>query len=96
MSLNLQTEEKNFSETSIVQGNATLANVSENADIVFDRNLGSEQAAPSLVSNEIEVILPRLTEQNNTKMAQIGEQLNSKVEGILKKISVNRKRLHKI
>ena len=49
-------EEGNFSETSIVQGNATSTNVSENADNVFDRNLRSELTEPSQVSNEIEVI----------------------------------------
>ena len=48
--------EENSSETSIVQGNGTLTNVSENADNVFYRNLGSELTEPSQVSNEIEII----------------------------------------
>ena len=42
--------------------------------INFDRNLGSELAAASQVSNEIEVFPQRLTEQNNAKMTQIEEQ----------------------
>ena len=45
--------EGNLSETSIVQGNATLTNVYENADGVFDRNLGSEVTEPSQINNEI-------------------------------------------
>ena len=44
--------DENFPETSIVQGNETLINVSENADNnVSDRNLGSELAELSQVSN---------------------------------------------
>ena len=34
--------EEHFSETSVVQRKATLTNVSENADNIFDRNLGSK------------------------------------------------------
>ena len=48
--------EENLSETSNVQGNATLTNVSENVDNVFDSDLGSELTEPSQVSNEIDVI----------------------------------------
>ena len=44
--------EENLSETRIVQGNATLTNVSENNHDVFDRNLGSELTEPLQVSNE--------------------------------------------
>ena len=82
--------EENLSETSMVQGNANLTNVSENADNVFDRNLGSELTEPSQISNEIEVISQRLAEQNNTKMSQIEEHLNSKFEEILKEIRTNK------
>ena len=82
--------EENASETSFVQGNATLINVSGNANEVFDRNLGSELTEPSQVSNEIEVISQRLTEQNNDKMSQIEEQLNNKFEEILKEIRTNK------
>ena len=57
---------------------------------IFDRNLGSELTDPSQISNEIEVILQRLTEQNNAKMTQIEEQLNSKLEEILKEIRTNK------
>ena len=84
--------EKNFSVTSIVQGDAILTNDSENADNVFDRNLGRDLTAPSQVSNEIEVITQRLAEQNNTKVTQIEEQLNSKFAKILKEFRVNRNR----
>ena len=72
--------EHNLSEASIVQSNATSTNVSENADNVFVRNLGSDLTEPSQVSNEIEVISQRLTEQNNTKMSHIEEHLNSKFQ----------------
>ena len=78
--------EENFSETSILQGNATLANVSENNENVFDRNLRSELTEPSQSSNEIEVISQRLLEQNNTKTSQIEEHPNSKFDEILKEI----------
>ena len=81
--------EENISETSIVQGNATLTNVPGNIDNVFDRNLGSELTEPSQVSNEIEVISQKLSEQN-TKMSQIKEHLNSKFEEILKEIRANK------
>ena len=70
--------DENTSETSFTQGNATLVVVSENFNNVLDRNLGSELTEPSQISNEIEVISQRLTEQNNDKMSQIEEQLNNK------------------
>ena len=70
----------------------TLTNVSENADNIFDRNVSSELTAPLQVSNEIEIISQRLTEQNNTKMTQIEEQLNSKLEELLNEIRVKRNR----
>ena len=44
--------EENFLERSLAQGNAILTIVSETADNVFDRNLGSELTEPSHVSNE--------------------------------------------
>ena len=68
----------------------TLNRVFENADTVFDRNLGSELKEPSQISNELEVISQRLLEQN-TKMTQIEEHLNSKFEEILKEVRVNEK-----
>ena len=45
---------------------------------------------PSQISNEIEVISQRLTEQNNDKMSQIEEQLKNKFEEILKEIGTNK------
>ena len=80
--------EESLSDASIMQGNATLINVSENADNVFDRNLGSELTEPSQVSNVIEIVSQRLTEQINTKMSQIEKHPNSKFEEILKEIRV--------
>ena len=62
----------NVSEASFPQGNTTLVKVSENVNNIFDRNLGSELTEPSQISNEIEVITQRLSEQNNHKMTQIG------------------------
>ena len=59
---------ENTSETSFKQGNATLVDVSENVNNIFDRSLGSEQTEPSQISNEIETISQRLSEQNNIKM----------------------------
>ena len=50
------------------------------------RSLGSELTESSQTSNEIEVISQRIDEQNNTKMTQIEEQLNWKIEEILKEI----------
>ena len=82
--------EENISETSFTQGNATLVDVSENVNIIFDRNLGSELTEPSQISNEIEVISQRLFEQNSNKMTQIEQQLNSKFEEILREIRTNR------
>ena len=82
--------DENMSETSLLQGNATLTNVSENVNNVFDRNLGSELTEPSQISNEIEIISQRLSEQNSNKMTQIEHQLNSKLEKILKEIRANK------
>ena len=82
--------DENTSETSFTQGNATLVGVSENVNNVLDRNLGNELTEPSQISNEIEVISQRLTEQNNDKMSQIEEQLNNKFEEILKEIRTNK------
>ena len=82
--------DENTSETSFTQGNATLVGVSENVNNVLDRNLGSELTEPSQISNEIEVISQRLTEQNNDKMSLIEEQLNNKFEEILKEIRTNK------
>ena len=82
--------DENTSETSFTQGNATLVGVSENVNNVLDRNLGSELTEPSQISNEIEVISQRLTEQNNDKTSQIEEQLNNKFEEILKEIRTNK------
>ena len=76
--------DENISETSFTQGNATLVDVSENVNNIFDRNLGSELTEPSQISNEIEAISQRLSEQNNHKMTQIEQQLNSKFEEIKK------------
>ena len=77
--------DENMSETSLLQGNATLTNVSENVNNVFDRNLGSELTEPSQISNEIEIITQRLSEQNSNKKTQIEHQLNSKFDEILEK-----------
>ena len=82
--------EENMSETSLLQGNATLTNVSENVNNIFDRNLGSELTEPSQISNEIKIISQRLSEQNSNKMTQIEHQLNSKFEEILKEIRANK------
>ena len=79
-----------MSETSLLQGNATLTNVSENVNNVIDRNLGSELTEPSQISNEVEIITQRLSERNNNKMTQIEHQLNSKFEEILKEIRSNK------
>ena len=62
--------DKNTSETSFTQGNATLDDVSENVDNIFYRNLGSELTEPSQISNEIEAITQRLSEQNSHKRKQ--------------------------
>ena len=82
--------DENMSKTSLLQGNATLTNVSENVNNVFDRNLGSEPTEPSQISNEIEIITQRLSEQNNDKMTKIEHRLNSKFEEILKEIRTNK------
>ena len=47
---------------------------------------------PSLISHEIEAIHLRLSEQNNTKMTQIEQQLISKFEELLKEIRTKRNR----
>ena len=57
---------------------------------IFDRNLGRELTEPSEISNEIEAMSQRLSEQNNTKKTQIEQHLNSKIEEILKEIRTNR------
>ena len=82
--------DENTSETSFTQGNATLVGVSENVNNVLDGSLGIELTEPSQISNEIEVISQRLTEQDNDKMSQIEEQLNNKFEEILKEIRTNK------
>ena len=82
--------DENISETSFTQGNATLVDVSENVNNIFDRNLDSKLTEPSQISNEIEATSQRLSEQNNHKMTQIGQQLNSKFEEILKEIRTNK------
>ena len=79
-----------MSETSLLQGNATLTNVSESVNNVFDMNLGNELTEPSQISNEIEIITQRLSEQNKNKMTKIEHQLNSKFEDILKEIRTNK------
>ena len=76
--------EDNTSETSFVQCNTTLLNLSENGTNKFDRNFRNELTESSQIGNEIEIISERLTEQNNTKMTQIEMQLNNKFEEILK------------
>ena len=81
---------ENFSETSIVQGTATLTNVYENADILFDRNPGSELTEPSQVSNEIEVNSQRLVEQTDANISQIEQHLNSTFEQLLIEIRTNK------
>ena len=82
--------DENMSETSLLEGNATLTKDSENVNNVFDWNLGSELTEPSQISNEIEIITQRLSEQNNTKMTQIEHQLKSKFEEILEEIRTNK------
>ena len=81
--------DENISETSFTQCNATLVYVSENVKL-FDKNLGSELTEPSQISNEIEAITQRLSEQKNLKMTQIEQQLDSKFEEILKEIRTNK------
>ena len=83
-------KDKNTSETSFTQGNATSVDVSENVNNVFDRNLGSELTEPSQINNEIEAITQRLSEQNNSKITQIEQPLNNKIEKILKEIRTNK------
>ena len=78
--------DENTSETSFTQGNATLVDVSDNVNKIFDRNLGSELTDSSQISNVIEAITQRLSEKNSHKMTQIEQHLNSKFEEILKEI----------
>ena len=84
--------DENISETSFAQGNTTLVDVSENVNNIFDRNRSSELTEPSKISNELEAITQRLSEQNNHKMTQIEQQLKSKLEEILKKIQNKQKK----
>ena len=74
----------NTSETSSTQSNGTLVIVYEIVDNIFDGILDSELTEPFQISNEIEVISQRLTEQNNTKETQIEKQLNSRFDEILR------------
>ena len=85
--------DENMSKTSLLRGNATLNNVSENVNNVFDRNLGSELTEPSQISNEIEINSQRLSEQNSNKMTQIEHQLNSKFEEILQEKNQSKQKL---
>ena len=61
------------SKTSFTHGNATLVDVSEKVDYIFD----SELAEPSQTSNEMEGFSQILAERKSTEMSQIEEQLNS-------------------
>ena len=78
-------KDKNTSETSFTQGNATLVEVSENVNI-FDRILGSKLTEPSQICNEIKTISQRLSETSSHKMTQNERQLNSKFEEMLKNL----------
>ena len=78
--------DENTSETSFTQGNATLVDVSDNVNKIFDRNLGSELTDSSQISNVIKAITQRLSEKNSHKLTQIEQHLNSKFEEILKEI----------
>ena len=82
--------DENDSDTSFTQCNATLVDVSEIVNNIFDCNLGSELTESSQISKEIEATTQRLSEQNNSKMTQIEQQLNNKVEEILKEIRTSR------
>ena len=82
--------DENFSEKRFPQGNATSVDVSEFVNNHSDRNLGSEITEPSQISNEVEAISQRLSEQNNNKMKQTEQRLNSKFEEILIVIRTNR------
>ena len=82
--------DENTSETRFTQSNATLVDVSENVNNIFDRKLGSELTEPSQICNEIETITQRLCEKNSHKLTQSEQQLNSKFEEILKEIRTNR------
>ena len=78
--------DENFSEKRFPQGNATSVDVSEFVNNHSDGNLGCEITEPSQISNEVE----RLSEQNNNKMKQTEQRLNSKFEEILIVIRTNR------
>ena len=67
-----------------------MVDVSENVNNIFDRNLGSKLTEPSQTSNGIEALTQILSEQNNHKLTQIEQQLNSKFDEILKEIRTNR------
>ena len=77
--------DENTSETSFTQGKATLVEVSDNVNNIFDRNEGSELTQLSQINIELKAITQRLSEKNSHKMTQIEQQLNSKYKDILKK-----------
>ena len=77
--------DENTSETSFTQGKATLVEVSDNVNNIFDRNEGSELTQLSQINIELKAITQRLSEKNSHKMTQIEQQLNSKFKDILKK-----------
>ena len=78
------------SETSFTHGNATLVDVSEKVNYIFDRDLVSELAEPSQTRNEMEGFSQRLAERKSTEMSQIEEQLNSKFGEKPKEITANK------
>ena len=82
--------DENTSETSFTQRNATLVDVFENVKNIFDWNSDSELTEPSQISNEIEAITQRLSEQSNNRMTQIEPPLKNNFEEILKEIITNR------
>ena len=59
--------DENNSETSFTQDNATLVDVSENVNNIFDRKLGSDLTEPTQISNEVEAISQRFSEQTTPK-----------------------------
>ena len=81
---------ENTSETRFTQGNATLVNDFEIVNDIFNRNLGSELTEPSQISNGIEAITQRFSEQNSHKMTQIEQQMNGIFGEILTKNRANR------
>ena len=86
----IESQSSDRDENTTENTHTTFDDVSENVNSIFDRNLGSELKEPSQISNEIEAITQRLSEQNNHKMTQIKQQLNSKFEKILKEIRTNK------